>query len=199
MEEDRHKPRVTNIRVTLFLEKEGVQLMTAKVKEPHFRKINNFFMVSTSTFIYTIFPNSDKIGVTRVKQEQDLACLQAHFVSTFCLPTHVVKDTWRIDNISATGSFQKEVNLARLKNLVNERYKKGSSLFLIQFDRNFRAEAICRTFSIGNITLFSSGKYFIVGAKTFSDVHLLVENLFSIIRDGVSLGSERKKYVHLRK
>lgn len=174
------QPRITNIRATLFLHKKAVADLCEEIKRKDMRRVNNFFMYEKK-YIYTIFPNSTKVGVTKIRTIEELNTVKAHFSSTFNIDIDSIGETVRIDNVSASGQYNKCLNLAVIQQIVNKVYRKDAGKFLIQFDRNIRPEAICRTFSFGNITLFASGKFFIVGAKCQTDVKRLYENMLAII------------------
>ena len=119
--------------------------------------------------------------MTKVRGENDLENVIPHFCTIFSLHPCHVREEIRIDNISASGTFGKKMNLAALQQRANKSYIKGSGNITIQFDRDVRPEAICRTFSIGNLTLFASGKYFVIGAKSVSNVKDLVKKVENLV------------------
>ena len=175
-------PIVTNLRVTLFLNnKKCIKKVNEMLRNMGgVRKFSNFFIYE-NRYIFTIFFNNEKIGVTKIRGEHDLENVILHFCSIFSLLPSEVEEKIRIDNISASGTFAKQLNLATIQQLANKSYKKGNEDITIQFDRDIRPEAICRTFSIGNLTLFASGKYFVVGAKSLANVKDLVEKVDKVI------------------
>lgn len=171
------KPKVNNIRLTIFLRRKGIKPFMRRISGKILKKCNNFF-IYREKYTFTIFPNCGKIGVTKIRNFQEARKIIRYFCKLFNISTKLVKSKYRVDNISANGTFNRQLDLLSLQTALNN---LQSSKLTVQFDNNKRPEAICRSYSIGNIAVFASGKYFIVGAKCVKNLKVLVQEVCNVL------------------
>jgi hypothetical protein len=144
-------------------------IKTCMEKDLYCKNYKNFLVVK-NLYTYIIFKqnknNENHINITKIPNlDSVLHAIQCIQELTNCL---VLSQT--IDNIIASTSCQKQLNLKEISQLFpNVKYnnEKFPGLFI--------------KFKKGTVILFHSGKIVIVGAKNEPDIECLIQNIFAHI------------------
>ena len=185
--EEATRARIYNLKGHIRLTEIGIQKLKTALKTKEVKTHNNFLVVKVKEggHTYIIFPDVGFINITGVKGFSQVNSIIPRFCDTFGLSRLEIAGGVEIDNISASGNFQKRVNLEILKSTLNKSKSRGERLgkivFTVHFDRNFFPGAFCKTRGYGTLTVFQSGKYVVVGAKCQQDLEEIVHEMFAVI------------------
>jgi TATA-box binding protein (TBP) (component of TFIID and TFIIIB) len=159
-----------------------------------FQRNRNYIAIKNILF-FTIWERVGRINITGIKSIAGIPSALTEFSKQFnILETEILQVT--IDNIFASGSLNRRINLRILKELINS--EKPSPHDVFQFTCEFNPEkfpaAYCRSRSInsqtikpgcvkkrGTVVVFGSGKFNILGAKCVQDVTTLTQDLIALI------------------
>lgn len=155
-------------------------LKKGKKKKPFYSKYNNFVVIRAD-YIFTVFIPHGSINITGIPGPNFSNITEA--LNSFCRIVNINSDDILkpiIDNISASGRYNNEIDLKRLKEELNSSERnplfKSSS-----FNRSVFPAAFCKTNGIGTISVFRNGKYNIIGAKCQDDITKLYSKLIAAI------------------
>jgi TATA-box binding protein (TBP) (component of TFIID and TFIIIB) len=166
---------------------ESASLFTkvGKKQRPIFSRSHNF-VVFRDVFIYTIFPNSGTVNATGISCYKDISkavvlfCRKfglrrkCHLSRAFSFSDFLQRRHQRkrfiVDNITATGTFGKSIDLRLLKKEINTPTDGGVSRLTASYNISHFPACFCRSHCYGTIIVFSTGKYNIVGSKCRTDV-----------------------------
>ena len=176
------EPRISHLKLSIFLNANVEKNVTEKLKEKVVKKINNFYVLH-DTYTFIIFPNCRKISVAKVKCFNDAENVIPSFCKLFDLEKNMVESNFKVDNISAYGDFHCMLDLRLLKEQANILYNTSVGDFKVQYDRDIRGGAVCRTLNLGTIIVFTKGKYFIVGSKCQEQVTNIYQKMLTLITD----------------
>jgi TATA-box binding protein (TBP) (component of TFIID and TFIIIB) len=145
-----------------------------------FKRHHNF-IVFRNDFVFIIFFGSGTVNITGIKSFSHIT----EALQTFCTTFHTRRrhiQGLTVDNVSANGQFSHLVDLVQLKQVINQREDKGDKLISsVSFNTNYFPAAFCKTFSIGTILVFNSGRFNIVGAKCQSHVLEIYTEMLSVV------------------
>jgi TATA-box binding protein (TBP) (component of TFIID and TFIIIB) len=175
------KIRFTVIESQLPTLRDEIRKISEVKDKKTFKKLHNF-IVFRSSFIFTIFFKSGTVNITGIQRLTDISQAVSVFCQTFDISRRDIVDSIIIDNITASGSFNRDINLRNLKEKINGG-KNESRIKSASFNPNYFPAAFCKTFGIGTILIFGSGKYNIVGAKSQLDVMEVFNLATTIIND----------------
>jgi TATA-box binding protein (TBP) (component of TFIID and TFIIIB) len=168
-------PVINNIKIRFSVAsialpklKKGIKKISDVKDKKTFKKLHNF-IVFKSEYVFIIFFNCGTVNITGIKCLTDISQAVYIFCQTFDISRGNLAGSIIIDNITASGSFNREVNLRTLKEKINDSENK-SRINSASFNPNYFPAAFCKTFGIGTILIFGGGKYNIVGAKSQQDV-----------------------------
>jgi TATA-box binding protein (TBP) (component of TFIID and TFIIIB) len=182
MGEVRTRPVVYNLKVHILLTKEGAEHLKNALKTVE-AKFHNNFAVVRAEHTYIIFPEKGFVNITGIKGFSQLDNVITQFCQVFNLVKEEVASEIIVDNVSAAGDFARRVNLVLLQQTFNKQRREGEKtrFFSAHFDRNFFPGAACKTRGFGTLTVFTSGKYVIVGAKCMEHVERLFQEMSAAI------------------
>lgn len=193
-------PRVNNIKVHVQLTLEGRDRLRWNLKHSNLgvvRHANISVCRQPLTVgglhqrrVYIIF-DSDKRSYVNITGIRDFVHLD-DVVPQFCLffsllPSDLLSLQPHIDNISAAGVFNRRIDLNCLQEKIRGLEVGGERAtdFTIVLNRNKFPGAACRSTLVakgfGTITLFSSGKYIIVGSKCRERLDRVFQRMCAII------------------
>ena len=153
-----------------------------EIKRKKSIKFYKNFLVLKSDYTYIIFKNGT-VNVTGLKNLIELTDIINKFSLDFKIPKDLLSTDVIIDNITGSGSFEKNINLRRLQlHLSNQ-----CELSDIQTKLNFSyfPALICKDFKKGTILIFGNGNYTIVGSKNQADminVYLKARNIINKLK-----------------
>ncbi len=137
-----------------------------KRNKRNFKKYHNF-IVFRNSYVFIIFTRGT-VNITGIKRFEDIQDAVTNFCQTFQLTRDQISD-YVIDNVSANGDFGKRLDLIQLKNKINS--EEGEKIIASSsYNTDYFPAAFCKSYSIGTVLLFFSGKFNIVGAKSQEDV-----------------------------
>ena len=160
-------PSIRNVKVSakvsnLCLNTVNLKLASSGISLKHFSNYITF----QHTYTYIVFKNSkdltNHVNITKLKSESEIE--KALYLLTNLIGCHVIN--WKIDNIIATSSLQKKLDLTQIAiQKIFPRVKYNSEQFPGLFAK----------FDCGTVILFHSGKIVIVGCKNQSEIWMLSE------------------------
>ena len=176
-------PEINNIKLRFNVSKEallrlkrGISNLSKKSasqftpkKKPVFKEHHNF-IVFRHSYVYIVFSTSGTVNVTGIRFYRDISSAVALFCREFGLRRrHVGAVT--VDNLTASGNFGSPVNLRLLKKSINASQEGDALISSASYNPSFFPACFCRTYVVGTIIVFASGKYNIVGGKCRDDVN----------------------------
>jgi TATA-box binding protein (TBP) (component of TFIID and TFIIIB) len=159
------EPIINNVKAHIVVN----QTCIKKIKEQLFlkeTKTYHNYLVIRDKYTYIVFPKKGHINITGIKNIFEIDNVIDNFCEDFKLNRNLITNCLKIDNISAGGDFGKKLNVGAIQ----EKLNREKTEFTVKFDRNYFPGAFCKTFDVGTIIIFRSGKYVIVGAKCQEDV-----------------------------
>jgi TATA-box binding protein (TBP) (component of TFIID and TFIIIB) len=145
-----------------------------------FKRHHNF-IVFRNDFVFIIFFSSGTVNITGIKGFSHITSALQTFCTVFNIKRRHLQDL-TVDNVSANGQFSQLLDLAQLKQVINEREEKGDKLISsVSYNTNYFPAAFCKTFSIGTILVFNSGRFNIVGAKCQSHIREIYTEMLGIV------------------
>jgi len=197
-------PKINNVKTHIYLTRKGrkrllVQIGRYKIK---MEKHNNFSVCRDPELerrAYTLFEKQGFINITGIPNLEAVADVIPRLCTVFHLrASHVASSQPCIDNISAAGVFPRRLDLNRLRRILLPEVKSKaqsargvnevidpnpppSSYFTILLNRDKFPGASCRAKGYGTITLFSSGKYVIVGSKCLEQMQQVFLKMAAVI------------------
>jgi TATA-box binding protein (TBP) (component of TFIID and TFIIIB) len=168
-------PKITNIKLHITIKKRGLQKLGESLKTQKFKKFGNYLTIGEK-HTYIIFPKPRYINITGVKTLEEIPIVIPELCRVFKLDSNdVCKNTLVVDNICATGDFNKKINLQKIQEQVNE------DEFSVNFNRDYFPGAFFKHYKNGTIVLFASGKYNILGARCPADLDIIFQAMNAII------------------
>jgi TATA-box binding protein (TBP) (component of TFIID and TFIIIB) len=168
-------PSINNVKVRVKVSKSALSNLklgisklakiggyTAK-KKKIFQQHHNF-VVYRGTYTYIVFCGEGTVNITGIPSYGKVK----HAVKYFCQEFNVSRRDLTaptVDNLTASGNFNVYIDLKILKQIINNQKNTNSLIKSASFNVEHFPACFCRTFSIGTISVFGSGKYNIVGAK----------------------------------
>lgn len=178
LEECKAAPKINNIKAHFELRQNCANNFKRRLQQRGDVTWHNNFAVVRDVYTYIIFPDKGFINITGIKSVCGTSEVISKFCKTFDLSEKDVFTELTIDNISSSGTFGRTINLDKLLQLINSAEKKE---FTVHFDRNFYPGAFCKKIGFGTVTVFSSGKYVIVGPKCSETVTHLARLMYATI------------------
>lgn len=189
------EPTVNNIKIHLRVHKSSIPILKKSIetlreqsgdllgknRKKLFNKHHNF-VVFRNSYVFIIFYTKGAVNITGIKDFIYISEAVENFCATFCIPSTQITE-YVIDNVSANGDFGKTVDLRSLKHHINKQEDRSNLINSVSFNTNYFPAAFCKTFSIGTILVFCSGKYNIVGAKCREDVQKIFETVVVYINE----------------
>lgn len=163
-------PKINNVKTHIYLTEEGRDRLLTNIKLFDISIVRHHnFTVSRDPHgtrrVYIVFEKEGFVNITGIRELSSLKDVIPQLCLHFSLlPTDVASPQPLIDNISASGSFNCRVDLNRLRNILGIK-GRHNGYFTVILNRNKFPGASCRTKGFGTITVFSTGKYVIVGSK----------------------------------
>lgn len=187
------EPIVNNIKIRLSVcssalpqLKRSIQLLDTTsgdlvgAKRKRVFKRHHNFIVFRNKYVFIIFFDSGAVNITGIKSFGYITEALKTFHSTFGIKRRHVTDLI-VDNVSANGDFGHQINLSHLKQLINKTEEGDKLITSASFNVNYFPAVFCKTFKIGTILVFSSGKYNIVGAKCQSHLQEIFKETSALI------------------
>jgi TATA-box binding protein (TBP) (component of TFIID and TFIIIB) len=152
---------------------------TKKLKvKPLFKQGHNY-MVIRGNNVYTVFHKTGAVNITGIK----CLCLVPKAVTDFCIQFGVNENlisTPIVDNCTATGNFNRAINLFQLKDLVNKE-KNSLAIYSAAYNPGHFPAAFCRTVGSTTCSVFPKGVYNIIGAKCLEDIGEIMKHMTALI------------------
>jgi|GWRWMinimDraft_5_1066013.scaffolds.fasta_scaffold27304_1 TATA-box binding protein (TBP) (component of TFIID and TFIIIB) len=149
-----------------------------KKRKQEFKQHHNF-IVFRGKHTYIVFTQSGTVNVTGVRCLCGVNNAVMEFCSNFGVNIDLITEPV-IDNITATGSFNRYINLAKLKRLVNND-ENISPIISISSNPNYFPSAFCRTIGSTTCSIFEKGTYNVVGAKCRADIQEIMKEMAALI------------------
>jgi len=149
-------------------------------KKKLFQQYHNFTVLRGKN-TYIVFTKSGTVNITGVRSLTVLS----RAVNNFCKQFGVNKDLITrpiIDNITATGSFQRPINLLKLKQLVNNNKENTSGIISVASNPSYFPSAFCRTSNSTTCSVFEKGTYNIIGAKCQKEIQEVMKQMNALIQ-----------------
>lgn len=189
-------PEINNIKLRFLVSNSAVQrlkrgilrlacssesLKSVKKKKPVFKEHHNF-VVWRNSFVYIVFSQSGAVNVTGIRRYSDISKAVVLFCREFGLRRrHIGRVT--VDNVTASGDFGGGVNLRLLKKSINCRGSEEKQLIRsASYNISYFPACFCKTFTVGTVIVFASGKYNIVGAKCRADVETVFRAMLALMK-----------------
>lgn len=186
-------PKVNNIKIRLVVLaqaidqlKKGIERLNKSSGEKIgddrkrlFKKHHNF-VVFRNSFVFIIFANNGTVNITGINSFDRICEALQNFHRVFGIGREEITDVI-VDNVSANGDFGRIICLRDLKHLINEQENEEQLISAASFNVNYFPAVFCKTFSIGTILVFNSGKFNIVGAKCQSHVTKIYLEMIALI------------------
>lgn len=134
-------------------------------------------MIFKSKYIYTLFKpklsgeRQSHLNITRLKSRSKIR--KALDICKLVIKGLLLEDTKKIDNITASATFNQNINLRNF-------FELYSSQLSIKYNRDKFPGAFVKT-SCGTALLFHSGKIIIVGCKKKSEIKWLLNMVLTKI------------------
>lgn len=179
LKQDRQKePLISHIKAHIDLKglQSSIYNLKGALKQKECVRRQNFSIVR-ERFTYMIYEDRGYVNVANIKHWEELLDVLPVFCTSFNIDiTKLPADRLQVDNITASGSFFKRIDLIQLNSYFNN--KPPSSQFpltVCQFWRKRFPAVFLKTRQSGTVIVHNSGCYCIVGAKN-------LENLSSIYK-----------------
>lgn len=191
-------PKICNVKIRFTISDSAIKQLKksllyleneSKCYPPYltYKKTGNY--TSLKNFLaYSIWDAVGKVNITGIKTLEAIQPAINEFSSVFKIDINDIKDVV-VDNIFASGSFQRRVNLRALKLLINSSPRIGEEKFhfFCEFIPEKFCAAYCRSRRLshtgekaksincpkskrGTVAVFGSGKYNILGATCRRDI-----------------------------
>ena len=172
-------PKINNLKAHIVLTESGIYCLEEALRRVEKKCYNNYVVVKDK-LTYIIFPKKGFVNITGIKTFSKLPQVVPEFCAFFDINASDVSNII-VDNVSASGNFLRRVNLANLQKKINGEGFKNRKFFSCHFDRNFFPGSFCKTQGFGTLTLFSSGKYVVVGSKCLEQVDRIFQEMSVVI------------------
>lgn len=192
-----HWPKISNVKVHFTVPSDGVDSLKKSIariakrptktvgKKQEFKQHHNF-IVFRGRFVYNIYKESGTINVSGIPCEDDISSAITEFCNVFDINNNFVDlNDVTVDNITASGNFNRSINLHALKEIGNNKHSE-SIIASIASNTCYFPAAFCRTKTkedkgIGTCIVFSSGKYCVVGATCRANIQAVVMGVAALI------------------
>lgn len=188
------EPKVNNIKIRLSVSASALPRLKNSIRRLDEASGDNFwhgkkrifkrhhnFIVFRNNFVFIIFFGSGAVNITGIKDFGYITEALQTFCNTFRIKRRHIQDLL-VDNVSANGSFAHTVDLSELKRVINERENQENKLISsASFNPSYFPAVFCRSFAVGTILVFNSGKYNIVGAKCHSHIKEIYTEMLSVM------------------
>jgi Transcription factor TFIID (or TATA-binding protein, TBP) len=165
---------VANVKVSLKTSKIFLDNVCeiAKEKKLYCKNYKNFIVIK-STFTYIIFKSKDEqseshVNITKIPNTKNI--LEAILTIQSLIPCTII--SYKIDNIIATTSLKKKINL--------ETISKSDKFRNLKYN-NEKFPGLFVKFSLGTVIIFHSGKIVIVGCKSEDSIKCLIQKISALI------------------
>ena len=165
---------VANVKVSLKTSKIFLDNVCeiAKEKKLYCKNYKNFIVIK-STFTYIIFKSKDEqseshVNITKIPNTNNI--LEAILTIQSLIPCTII--SYKIDNIIATTSLKKKINL--------ETISKSGKFKNLKYN-NEKFPGLFIRFSLGTVIIFHSGKIVIVGCKSEDSIKCLIQKISALI------------------
>jgi TATA-box binding protein (TBP) (component of TFIID and TFIIIB) len=191
------KPIIHNVKISFNVSSciiNDLKNSISKIKSNNnssYKEYGNYITLKT-LFFYSIWKDVGKVNITGIREISLIPSALSEFAKIFQIDEKRIENVV-IDNIFASGSFKRAINLRKLKALINSNRninKVRSRQLVCDFNQERFPAAYCRRFSLlkngnvkrrGIVSVFGSGKYNILGAKCEGDVADLFHEVNALI------------------
>lgn len=159
------------------VEEDNIKKKRKKVK-PAFRQLHNFTVIRGKN-TYMIWNKNGVVNITGIK----CLCHLSEAVSDFCLLFGVNEKIISqpiIDNLTATGNFNRSINLLRLQEIIRKD-EIITSINSVIYNPSYFPGTFCRTNSSTTCIVFPKGVYNVVGAKCRTDIQEIMKEMSALI------------------
>lgn len=139
------------------------------------KKYHNFY-VYRCDFIFVIFPISAFVNIINLKSFSDIDKAFETFCDIFHFSRIHLQNSFKIDNITASGSFNNNIDLHKIRTLI----KSPNST---SYKPEYFPGCFIKIFSLGSLILFRNGSYSIVGAKCQNHVDQIFQKVMTILTE----------------
>ena len=178
-------PLISNIKAQIDLK--GLDACICQLSDSLQRKEkvkkHNFFVVK-ERFTYMVYEKRGFINVTKIRNWEELFTVMLAFAESFKIDqTKLGSERLKVDNITASGNFKRNVDLNKLNIYFNKRPSNAPfPKTIYQYGRNRFSGAFVKTRQSGTVIVHKSGKYIIVGSKTVEQVNSIYQWIYAIIQ-----------------
>jgi len=172
-------PIICNIKVHFHVRSRKKLIKKLKKITEGITWYHNYVMLR-NRFIYTIFWNSGFINATGIKCKSHIKKAVKHFMHLF----HFSRKKKRkiiIDNITASGNYNCNINLRQFTSMSFDKH-----VMSIKWNRCFFPACFLRVYKHGTLTLFSTGKYNIIGSRTEESVNVIYKLGKTLIQEWIT-------------
>lgn len=155
-------PIIKNIKCHFTVNLESKNIISHLNPQSNLKLCGNLYVLRNK-FIYIIFPKSNYVNVTGIKNYTDLPLATEHFCDISSLPYSCLSSII-IDNTTYSGSLSTKLNLRKIYIKL-----RGENL-KVRFNPSFFPGLFLKLSSVGRIIVFSSGKFNIIGSKCQADM-----------------------------
>lgn len=147
------------------------------------------FTVVHHGYSYTIF-QTGFVNITGVMAQCEINLATEIFYDLFNVNLSDCCGAATVDNITASGNFNKKLNLHSIAKYISSSEEVSSILTptncvpkkrVFKFNPDYFPGAVLRHFGIGSIIIFASGNFTIVGAKTLPHIQQIYDKTLKII------------------
>lgn len=187
---------IKNIKIHFEIKKNILKHFQQRVQElnfcGHITKHTNFITLTkkntdyAAPFTYIIFPTRGFINATGIKNYNQLEECVGNFCAAFHLGLHQLKPKISVDNITASGRFEREIDLREIFLLL----QRGPHVTI--YNVNHYPGLKFKVCNLGTVILFSSGKYTIVGLKCLRDATTILKPVSAAIMMAHPMGMDMK-------
>lgn len=139
------------------------------------------FIVIRFGYTYTIYYGSGKIGISGLLSESEDVIDQS--MMTLCVLLKLKLNLFHfvsVDNFCATGAFNREINLMQLHKVAKQNKVPIPLLSYVYRNAKFPA-FVTRTSRNTYVSLFKSGKFVVLGAKSRDDIRQAIEDAVNFV------------------
>lgn len=169
------KPVINNVKGRLKISGEALNQLKRSLLAKNFTRHGNFVSLQ-ETYSYNIFFGGT-INVTGIKTIREVDNVAINFCKDFDIDYNLVDGIFVFDSTTASGQFATRIDLTRVQRYILQ----NKCHFTTAFNREVFCAIYCRSDLGGTCVLFSSGKFNILGCKTYEQVLAVHSQLCAII------------------
>lgn len=171
---------ISNVKGRYVLSADAMSRVIKTLSNKKYKQCSNF-VVWHGTYTYTVFYGGT-VNVTGIKSLEEVKNVLSNMCSDFEIDPSLVKTSFIIDSSTATGDFQRRLDLTSIQRYLMQ----NSDTFTINFNREVFCSLYCYSKRGGTVALYASGKYNILGTKTCRQMQRVAADLTTIVLSAMS-------------